>query len=481
MSAPNQHGTGCLSAEALSNPPPASSGARHSWRTVLSVLFLVFICTVHPDARGGTAMMQARPAHYLIGLSPFLDKAAKNEVYRQIVRLVIQDLPLNSSLAVYDAYHLSTVAAIRVPDVHAFESSRTRVNQFKDALMATRRFLAEDHPAAEVAGMKFDQAVRLPQFLRFIGDNRVETNEPVVVIVLGSPLYLDEKETSFSMVDGYFPSDGHLLAGRERSVYGVKGSEHALQGVDVYFGYFGDPWINDLQREKVGRFWSLYVRMQGGRLATFSGDLPTVLQAARLGAEPAGNQDAPFAVDPAQTKIEMVRVSREIDQTEWITGDLPADVQTRPPSMTVGPMKIGIRWKGNIDLDIYARPTAGAETLFFQHTRSEAGYYYKDHRSSPDREYEFVEFLSPVDISKVEAAVNFYQGQVPTGPSGEVRVEFDGRIYSGHFSIESRHGNQGRGGDDQSAYWATIDIPKLLHLPLLARREDRGSGHDTEH
>ena len=48
-----------------------------------------------------------------------------------------------------------------------------------------------------------------------------------------------------------------------------------------------------------------------------------------------------------------------------------------------GPLKIGIRWKQNIDLDLYAAPRPGAETLFFQHPRSPEGYYFKDHRSSP--------------------------------------------------------------------------------------------------
>ena len=73
---------------------------------------------------------------------------------------------------------------------------------------------------------------------------------------------------------------------------------------------------------------------------------------------------------------------------------------------------------------LYATPRRDAETLFFQHLRSPEGYYYKDHRSSPGREYEFIEFESPVDIREVEASVNFYKGDCPEGPRGEVRIEF---------------------------------------------------------
>ena len=127
-------------------------------------------------------------------------------------------------------------------------------------------------------------------------------------------------------------------------------------------------------------------------------------------------------------------------------------------------MKIGIRWKGDIDLDLYAAANRDAETLFFEHTRAAEGYYFKDHRSSPDREYEFIEFESPVDVYRVQADVNYYKGDLPDGPGGEVRIEFEGRIYSGHFSIEAAHGNKGRAGSSQARYWAHIDVPAILGL-----------------
>ena len=68
------------------------------------------------------------------------------------------------------------------------------------------------------------------------------------------------------------------------------------------------------------------------------------------------------------------------------------------PSALTGRMKIGIRWQDNLDLDLYATPRRGSETLFFQHPRTAQGYLYKDHRASPGREYEFIE-LSPRSTS----------------------------------------------------------------------------------
>ena len=160
----------------------------------------------------------------------------------------------------------------------------------------------------------------------------------------------------------------------------------------------------------------------------------------------------------------MLRVSRNVEITDWLTRDtLPATPQG-PPTVMVGPMKIGIRWKANIDVDLYATPKPEAETLFFQHPRSREGYYYKDHRSSPGKEYEFIEFESPVDIREVEAFVNFYKGSCPGGPRGEVRIEFDGRIYGAPFAIPAEEGNMGRTGRSQQEFWTRIPVQELLKI-----------------
>ena len=169
------------------------------------------------------------------------------------------------------------------------------------------------------------------------------------------------------------------------------------------------------------------------------------------------------SIDPKQTKVEMLRITRDIGVADWITRETVSGA-TAPPSRTVGPMKIGIRWKGQIDLDLYARGRTDAEMLFFENMRSDEGYYFKDHRSSPNREYEFIEFESPVDAWKVEARINFFEGRDPDGPDGEIRIEFDGRIYSSAFALEARKGNQGRTGSRQSAFWTAIDVPGILKL-----------------
>lgn len=397
--------------------------------------------------------------HYVIGLTPYLEKSAKDDVYRRIVGMILEDMPQKSSLGIYDAYHLTNITHLEIPDVRAFQSGKTRANQFKEQILRVKQFLAQEHPHPSAARLNFNSAIRLPQFLDFLGENL--NAEPTTAIIIGSPLYMDHKEPGFSMVDGYFPSDGHLLANRDQTVYGKPPREGALKNITLHLGYFGDPWVSAIHEEKISRFWNLYLHEQGGRLATFCGDLATLFSAVLKGAP---ERELAFSLDRSRTKVEMLRITRDLGASDWITRDVLSNPRPAPPTKTVGPMKIGIRWKGEIDLDLYASAGPGSERLYFENTRVTEGYYFKDHRSSPDREYEFIEFEAPVDLHRVQANINFYKGHAPEGVKGEVRIEFDGRVYSSKFHIPAERGNKGREGGSQGEFWAHIDIPATLGL-----------------
>jgi hypothetical protein len=412
------------------------------------------------------ARAKARPRQYVIGLSPFLDESVRDAVYRRIIGFLLEDLPVNSSLRLYDAYHVQTISQMEIPDVRAFRSAKTRANQFREPLRKLKDFLGSTHPKPSTNQLfNLSQAMRFPQFMEFVGQNLAGPDREIAVVVLGSPLYMDHKEPGFSMIDGYFPSDGHLLASREESVFGIKDSGSALKDVRVHFAYFGDPWVSEVHQEKIARFWALYLKGQGARLPVFSGDLATVFEAVGHGSDRPRTRDEDYEINTANKKIEMLRITRDVGVADWITRDVLPNMAAGPPSIRKGPMKIGIRWKGAVDLDLYATPREHAETLFFERTRSPEGYYFKDHRSSPEREFEFIEFESPVEVREVKARINFYEGNAPDGMSGDIRIEFDGRIFSGRFTLEASHGNKGRTGRNQTEFWTEIDVPEILKLP----------------
>jgi len=76
-----------------------------------------------------------------------------------------------------------------------------------------------------------------------------------------------------------------------------------------------------------------------------------------------------------------------------------------------------------------------------------------------------------VDVRQVEAFVNFYKGDCSGGARGEVRIEFDGRIYGAPFSIPAEQGNLGRAGRSQHEFWTPIPIQKLLKIVQAANRD----------
>ncbi len=407
------------------------------------------------------------PAHnsrFVFGLSPFLDASSKDRIFRQLVRFILEVAPRGTTVQAVDAFHIQTISTFEIPRVEAFASPKTRATQFRDPIQAIRGFLATESQPPTAPGLNFTNAVRFPQLLDFVSRNLAGSNQNVVVSLFGSPLYQDDKEPGFSMAHGYFPSDGHLLASRDTSVFGLQGRDHSLDGVRVHWAYLGDPWANELHRDKISRFWALYVERQGGQLGAFTGDLPTAFAALRESHPPIPSSAALPPVDPAQTKVEMLRVTRDIRAVDWIAQDELRHPAQDPPSRTVGPLKIGIRWTSDIDLDLYATPAPDRERLYFEHPRSPQGYYEKDHRSSPGREYEFIEFLDAVDVRTVQAAINYYEGRTTEPPRGEVRLEFEGRVYSSPFTLEATQGNRGREGAAQRRYWTTLDIPRILKL-----------------
>lgn len=47
---------------------------------------------------------------------------------------------------------------------------------------------------------------------------------------------------------------------------------------------------------------------------------------------------------------------------------------------------------------------------------------------------------------------------------GEIRIEFNNRIYSSSFELNARHGNHGMEGPGQEDFWYAIDIPGILKM-----------------
>jgi hypothetical protein len=154
------------------------------------------------------------------------------------------------------------------------------------------------------------------------------------------------------------------------------------------------------------------------------------------------------------------------------------------PGSPEGSLKIGIRWTClSCDLDLYSRPAAGREEIFYGNPRTEEGVYFKDFRTSPAavNRFEWIEYLEPVDLSEVEAAVNFYGGQSPGGVSGEVWVQSGESLHRGEFEIEASEGNQGDESQSRatSLHWTVLDIGSIVEAEDVQQTVPESKSSDS--
>ncbi len=389
---------------------------------------------------------RAPAGDYVIGVSPFIPQKKVAAVRSTLYRLILDKVSVGSHIAVFDAYHLSRITDLLIPQDDAFNSIKIRTRKFARNLGEIQRFL--DASAGAAGEGEADGRIRWPEFLDLVANSRRGNSTPATVVLLGGPLYLDTKDARFSMTDGRYPSDDHLCVGRAESVFGVADRGAQLTRARVLLGYLVDPWVNGLHEEPVRRFWSLFIAAQGGELIAFAGDLPTVVDS--LG-DPAS---------PSPWSYELHCPPNP--QPAMIVGPLPP-----PPGPIQAALRIGIRWSClHCDLDLYSRPSAGAAELFYRNQKTAEGVYLKDYLTSPmpANDFEWIEYRKPVDLSKVEAAVNFYAGHSPGGVPGEVLVQSGGASYLGKFRIEAEEGNQGGEREQRasSPNWTVLKIGALV-------------------
>lgn len=437
---------------------------------VAALLFVVVA-----GATAERAVGEGPPVRVVIGASPYLSVTDRAVARTEIFRLILDGVPRGSLIEVYDAYSNSLITSFQIPSKEIYDQPKVRARFLKEKLQHIARF-AEIDAAPPAGDEDLLGCVRFPQFLEFIGETSRSNGLRTEVLMLGSPLYIDNRERAFSMVDGYVPTDGHLRVDRSVSVFGVAGKRGLLDGIRVHYAYFGDPWANDVHEYHVKRFWSLLVQELGGELVTFVRDPQAAVQ--RL--TEAGSRDQPrFRIDPSHLKVEMVRTQRTVRRdVDWLLRDDVEEVANGFPVETRGKLKIGIRWDClDCDLDLYSKPEEGAEELHFRNTRTVRGLYYKDYLTSPNPVHglEYVEYTTPVELTEVQAAVNFFGGNSSGGAVGEVRILFGGVVYRQKFRIPASHGNQGGESASRSSsnFWTVLDIPAIVGLQSLAAGAER--------
>ncbi len=412
---------------------------------------------------------------YLVGLSPHYTTGDAQVVLKQLLLFALEQTSPGDRVLVYDALNQQPVTEFSIPEGKLFQNNaRARAQRLAPAITGLRSFLVKDAAKRQPG----TGAIRLPEFLDLAGPQLRTPGQPLRVIVVASPFYLNPEMPSCNMDDAY-PSDAHLLANQSVSVFGTALRRGRLAGVTVHYALVGPgSFLNDYHQERVTRFWSLFIGQQDGVLATFAPDVSLAFRRASEGVrQPIVNAQ----LDANDDKIQMLPVNRR-PVPRWLApatsesaaepvvnqpaaADLPESLRNAdlPVQTTHGQIGIGIMWSAPVDCDLWVKANPAAKDLFFQNRTTPEGRYFHDYRSANQGvDYEYVE-LNPTDLTLVKAWVNLYAGKA-SNISGVVVVRLNGQTHRGEFRLQAVEGNKAadRHQRERSPYWVEVDLLRIV-------------------
>lgn len=413
-------------------------------------------------------------AHDLIvGLSPYQEAKRADAQVKATLQFLTDTLQPGQSALVIDAYHIRTLGMFTVPNKSVYRHAKAKLQANRQVVGAMLNFAKAARTPQGGTEPSIPGAIRLPQALTFIGQNYPAKGKAQVVL-LGSPLFDDPAERGFSMGQGRIPGDGHLTHGRAQTPYGIKGQETLLAQWNIHLAFPDESWRRDDHHGYyVQRFWTLHIEGQGGKLATFTGDLPTLWQRVQSHASPPAHT---FTVEDTD-KLEMITLKPRVVKDTASIYERPI---TQTPLATehihqAPNIEIGLSWDcGECDLDLYAQNGSREAALSFLNKETASGVFYKDMLRSPRaiNGFETIAYQVPVNLAKLVLAINFYGGSAANGVRGELRLSLDGQTYAKPFHVPAQEGNKGQGREETlntrqaaSAHWLVINPLEVIGQP----------------
>ncbi len=285
-----------------------------------SLLASVILSSVPPAAADAILVDDIR-----IIVSPFASKAHQQTCQQKLLVFVLEDAPADTKILVHDGWKNAAVAKFEIPNL-AVDSVAGRKARLRLPLAKLLKWFEECGTAATPL-LKDSGVVKIPEALESVSAG---TGPSTAVALLGSPIYINQAEPAFSFRDvaasgrlvNYVPSDGHLGLGKEGSPFGVLDKRDALDRVSVHFLYpSGTPFETEFYREKIRRWWSLFIAGQGGKLVTFQSDLAGSFDRIL----DSGLRAPKYRVEPGFDKVEMLSFVRTADR-RIIETSAPVDV-----------------------------------------------------------------------------------------------------------------------------------------------------------
>ena len=378
----------------------------------------------------------------VIGLSPLQPTATRESQQTLLRSYLLNGCPNGSHVVAVDGWNLTTIFDLQLP-VFTFDSAAARAPKVLSALNAAGRWSRSFALAPSPSPLNETAAIKVPQFF-----HKVSLPPPSgrrAIVLLASPLCLVPEESTFSMSEMRYPSDGHLARTTAESMYGIADTQGRLTNTTVLWAFPSEGvWASERHRDCVERWWSLYIAGQGGVLAGFGADAPQLMRAAtNTTPRPLGNfavtlGDSNVVMHTATNRVVLVSVERArpapipAPQSAAATNSpaSPAPVpvkvasppETPPPTQTVahvteppqvpkpklpdkqveksapslpalkeiptpraGNIGIAIFWEAGhgADVDLHVAARSGLPEAYWNKPSVERVHYFRDIRSSP--------------------------------------------------------------------------------------------------
>lgn len=426
-------------------------------KKILIIIFLVIASSIFNfDANATTYVVAINNKKSIVGSSLDFD--------RILFMLEKGDRLFWYNLGGEENYKL--ISLIEVPTGEGVPNKRTLIRKNNDKILAIKDSLSNSSDTNS-------EYILLPQFLSEISTHVRKKDEETHFLIIGNVLYNDAREPSFSMLNGFYPSDGHLNSPSDKTPFSTVGKQDYLKNSFINFIY-NDNWSSDLHQNHVQRFWSLFIQSQGGKLTSFTPDIETGLERFISRRNESIKE---YSLDTSDRDVSMIQINRgiinnseknsEISGVEWLNDNTV--ITNQAPTELTGDLQIGIKWKcKTCDFDLYAKSKYEESFLFFGNKESNDGYFNKDYLDSLNNanSLEYVVIKKSVNVNDLNIKINLYNGNPNGENSGEVRAYFNKKVYSMPFTINAQQGNQGKNAKnaENDKHWLIINHKQLFNL-----------------
>ena len=408
----------------------------------------------------------AHARDYIIVMSPAHQQDIGTALKKALFEFLMTHVKPGEKVTGINGQSLETWFVFEVKDDPKYNYPKIKARMNAPALRAIQTF------GFEVTSSQLPGGVQIPQLYQYLGQNFAPFDD-TTIIMLASPLYQDQYNPDWGIMNELYPSDGHLNSPIDATPFSVVGRGELLKGATIHWGH-PYPWDgSDAYRLKVTRFQHLLAEGYGATIATFTSDMASLWRRVKDNAAPVPHG---FTRDTTE-KLETIQlIDRPVDETR--TSIYERELETGKPSAAelrqARNVEIGISWSAeHVDLDLHVQPHAGAEVLYFANRQSTEGFYHKDFTQSPETEngYETITMTVPLDLPDTLIAINWFGGGSADGVTGEIRLAIGDKTYGMPFEMNITRGNSGGGREDTirtrnaaNANWLIIDPKTIIGL-----------------